>query len=546
MAHFVSISFESGWQSGGAQLAWLEADLAAVDKRRTPWTVLYVHRPIYCSNTYSCNLTAPFAAIYEPLFYDSASGGVRVDLVLTSHVHCFERMHQVTGGVTVDNGYAGMRTPLYILQGSAGCDEGSTPWTPVQPSWSAVRLCESVAFGFSTVEVLNSTHLRTTFVNAKNGSVLDEVTISKAPSAPAPTSVLLSALTPAQGPAERLLRPWLADAPLNQFPMLQAHDAGTVYLSIADALAEIANRFARTQSGGNVTALLDCGARAFDWRPSVNASGFLGFAHGPLFVPHAMEAAAGEVVAWANAHAAEAEDALVLILAADCDGECRAAATAAFARAGLPVADCGAAADFTLSAAMAAARLPGGGHAVVLYECAMAPVNTYDDRLSCTGFFNVSEGEAFEAEIAECTSAPSLQELLACVQALVGIADVPDHFACYTDGSGKNETVPFERLLAWLEETSASPLPSGPGERGLLSSIQGCWAQNVQSTVLSFLHGASLLLDDTRAEFNSRALLEWVSAGGPLKHVSLVGMNNVCGGAGPQLLAALRGRLARS
>jgi hypothetical protein len=210
------------------------------------------------------------------------------------------------------------------------------------------------------------------------------------------------------------------------------------------------------------------------------------------------------------------------------------------------VADCGAAADFTLSAAMAAARLPGGGHAVVLYECAMAPVNTYDDRLSCTGFFNVSEGEAFEAEIAECTSAPSLQELLACVQALVGIADVPDHFACYPDGSGKNETVPFERLLAWLEETTAAPLPSGPGERGLLSSIQGCWAQNVQSTVLSFLHGASLLLDDTRAEFNSRALLEWVSAGGPLKHVSLVGMNNVCGGAGPQLLAALRGRLARS
>lgn len=73
-----------------------------------------------------------------------------------------------------------MRTPLFLLQGSAGCIEGSTPWAPTQPDWSAVRMCESVAFGFSTVEVLNASHLRTTFVNAKDGQTLDEAVISKA------------------------------------------------------------------------------------------------------------------------------------------------------------------------------------------------------------------------------------------------------------------------------------------------------------------------------------------------------------------------------
>ena len=31
------------------QHAWLAADLAAVDRTRTPWVVLMSHRPMYCS-----------------------------------------------------------------------------------------------------------------------------------------------------------------------------------------------------------------------------------------------------------------------------------------------------------------------------------------------------------------------------------------------------------------------------------------------------------------------------------------------------------------
>ena len=340
-----------------------------------------------------------------------------------------------------------------------------------------------------------------------------------------------------------MLRSHLSDLPLNNFPFIQAHDAGTTYLQPNSLLSEIAARFARTQNGANISQLLDCGALSFDWRPALSGS-FLGFAHGPIFVNFSMLAAAEEVVAWANAHAAGAEDALVLLNVADCDGACEAAALAAFAAAGLPAvsgAGCVAASDYTLGAAFAAAALAGGGHALALVNCPGAPINTYDDRLSCTGFFNVTQGEAFEAAVSACLSAPSPAELLACVEVVGGIADVPDHFACYTDGSGKNSSTPFARLLAWLVETSSVPPPSGAGQRGLLVSLQGDWAQNTQSTILSFLHDSSLLLDESRAGFNA-ALAGWVEQGGLLQHVNQLGMNAVCNG-GQRVLQALRRRL---
>jgi hypothetical protein len=350
--------------------------------------------------------------------------------------------------------------------------------------------------------------------------------------------------------ADALLRPWLADAPLNTIPFIQSHDTGTVYLNATNALDDIGVRFAQTQSGGSVTALLDCGVRAFDWRPSLSADNFLGFAHGPLFVNFSMAAAAAEVAAWAAAHASEQEDALALIIVADCNGPaCDAAAAAAFAAAGIRVlagADgCAAASDLTLGAAMAAGALPGGGAALAIANCPGAPENTYDDRLSCTGFLNVTEGEAFEAAAAGCLAAPSAAELADCIAAVLGIADLPAHFACYTDGSGRDVDVPFERLGAWLRNTTAPPPPAAPGARGLLVALQGCWAQNVQSTVLSFLHDSSLLLDETRAGFNRDALLAWVNATPPrfMEHINLLGVNNACSGAGPALLAELRRRL---
>lgn len=349
-----------------------------------------------------------------------------------------------------------------------------------------------------------------------------------------------------------LRRPTLQDAPLNTFPFLQSHDAGTGYLRDADVLTDVVYRFTRTQAG-NVTSQLDCGVRAFDWRPSLDAgSGALGFAHGAVFVNHSMRDAAAEVVAWADAHAAELEDALVLLVVADCNGDaCNAAAEAAFRAVSMPVlsgaAGCAAASDLTVGAAMAAAALAGGGHALALMNCPGAPVPTYDDRLSCTGFFNVTQGEAFEEAAAECFDAGAPGELEACLTALGDLADAGDQFACYADAGGRNASWPAARLEAWNAAAAAVPPPSGPGQRGLLVSLQGAWAQNVQSTALSFLANSSLLLDEVRSRFNAETLLEWLdpARAAPFVYVNLVGVNGACDG-GPALAQQLRRRIPPS
>lgn len=236
--------------------------------------------------------------------------------------------------------------------------------------------------------------------------------------APAPQWLLLASCLAKVCAGFGLLRPWLASSGLNQWPMLQAHDAGTGYLQPDGIITDVVYRFTKTQSG-NVTSQLNCGIRAFDWRPSLTGD-TLGFAHGPVFVNHSMESAAAEVVAWADAHASEAEDALVLLIVADCNGQaCWDAASAAFGAVGLPVlsgdAGCATASNLTLGAAMTAAALPGGGHALALMNCPAAPVQTYDDRCSCTGFYNISEVCAGTAGCKVFSCRPSPPASVACV-----------------------------------------------------------------------------------------------------------------------------------
>lgn len=182
--HMISLSFEHAYEQGSPQWTWLQGDLAAVNRSVTPWVVAGVHRPLYTSN----NMTWPNAdamrGAMEPLFVGpnggAAGGAPAVDIVITSHVHCLERLWQIAGnGSFVKQSYEGMSTPLYILTGAAGCMEGSTPWNEPQPSWSAYRACESTAFGFSTLHFYNATTACVDFVNSANGEVMDHSCITR-------------------------------------------------------------------------------------------------------------------------------------------------------------------------------------------------------------------------------------------------------------------------------------------------------------------------------------------------------------------------------
>jgi hypothetical protein len=114
---------------------------------------------------------------FEPLFNSPATF---VDANLAGHAHCYERMYAVRNGTLVTRSYEHMPTPLHLLVGSPGCEEGSTPWLPgPPPPWSAYRACEDVAFGFVKVDVANATTMSVSFLDSATGSVLDAVTLTK-------------------------------------------------------------------------------------------------------------------------------------------------------------------------------------------------------------------------------------------------------------------------------------------------------------------------------------------------------------------------------
>ena len=123
--HFVALDTERAFLDPArrqAQLAWLDADLAAT---RQPWRVAYFHRPPYSASPAhgsSLDVRAAFAPLFE-------KHGVQ--LAIAAHDHDYERSTPwrefVTGGAAV----------TYIVAGGGGAPlypAGAGPWTAVSAS----------------------------------------------------------------------------------------------------------------------------------------------------------------------------------------------------------------------------------------------------------------------------------------------------------------------------------------------------------------------------------------------------------------------------
>ena len=52
MVHFVVLSSEHNFSANAAGGLWLENDLKKVDRERTPWLIVNIHRPLYESEDY--------------------------------------------------------------------------------------------------------------------------------------------------------------------------------------------------------------------------------------------------------------------------------------------------------------------------------------------------------------------------------------------------------------------------------------------------------------------------------------------------------------
>ncbi|KAH8805210.1 acid phosphatase AphA [Xylogone sp. PMI_703] len=163
------------------QYKWLVNDLKSVDRTKTPWLIVMSHRPMYSSGVsgYQADLRNAFEALL--LQYG-------VDAYLSGHIHWYERMFPLGKNGTIDtasiinnNTYytnAG-KSITHIVNGMAGNIESHSTLSADEGILNITAVLDQVHYGFSKLNVINSTALKWSFIRGEDGSVGDELLLLK-------------------------------------------------------------------------------------------------------------------------------------------------------------------------------------------------------------------------------------------------------------------------------------------------------------------------------------------------------------------------------
>ncbi|KAH6762206.1 purple acid phosphatase 22 [Perilla frutescens var. hirtella] len=143
--HVVMLGSYTDFDSNSDQYKWLQADLASVDRPKTPWIFALIHAPWYNSNSAHTAEGETMRVAIEDILYRA-----RVDLVLAGHVHAYERFTRV-----YDN-KADQCGPVHLTIGDGGNREGlALTFENPSPSISMFR---EASFGHGRLRVFNATH----------------------------------------------------------------------------------------------------------------------------------------------------------------------------------------------------------------------------------------------------------------------------------------------------------------------------------------------------------------------------------------------------
>lgn len=301
---------------------------------------------------------------------------------------------------------------------------------------------------------------------------------------------------------------------LNEWPMIMAHDAATSYLQ--GGLLHQVNNWAKTQADGGAKGMLDCGARGFDWRPSVHDDGTVVMHHGEVIIHHEMGQALDEMVAWCEANPAP-ED-LVVLGITDIEGD-RSKVTALLEARNISyVEDCSDLKDLTVEAAAKRSALPNGGSLLATFDCW---VGHYEPAVTCSGWGDTMRRTGSDAPelLSNATKAALLDEALV--------------YTCYADSSTK--AFPLDRMWSYLANVSIA----GPPSDGQLYTAQALWEESATTIAIGEAHGSTLLLDEAWSKLNAQLADRIRSGVWDVKRINFVEVNNVCDD-GANLLAALR------
>ncbi len=150
--HVIALNSYAGYFNTTHQYKWLVNYLKTrVDRVRTPWLVVLFHDPIYNTNVGHWREGELFRRSIEPLLYEYG-----VDIVLTGHVHAYERTREVYDNKPNPCGF------VHFTLGDGGNYEGAyVPWRDLSVgtdgAWSAFR---EASFGVAELKVMSDTDIQ--------------------------------------------------------------------------------------------------------------------------------------------------------------------------------------------------------------------------------------------------------------------------------------------------------------------------------------------------------------------------------------------------
>jgi len=140
----------------------MAAVLAGVDRSKTPWVIVQVHRPLYSSSIVDPTgdlMKQKFVPLFEKY---------NVDVVLCGHQHFYERQCAIKAGECDDSG------PTYIVDGSSGAESDPTSTPPSK----FTKYKEFSLWGYSRL-VVNRDSLTWAHFDTNSTDPVDQVTLHK-------------------------------------------------------------------------------------------------------------------------------------------------------------------------------------------------------------------------------------------------------------------------------------------------------------------------------------------------------------------------------